>query len=478
MAVLVEVMEAASGQSLEELMANSTGGTPDSVPDPAVARSGVGRTCTHPCARRVRRVGRLLGWRGGSRLTRVRGPVEEEEGPATPTPARDESEVDESEVTVTETETGTGTVDDPEGAPAAPRWRLRHNGSLDGVRAIAVVLVIGVHSWGSELPGGGIGVAVFFTLSGFLITALLLGEITERGRLSFTNFYMRRVLRLVPALVAFVAVVYLYSRFSGVEEDRIGQSAPAALFYYANWARVAGAKLGMLGHTWSLAVEEQFYLIWPVILWLSYRYARVWGVLAASVVGALASTAARLVIQSDPNPSSARLQNGFDTQSLSIFVGCALAAVLVLGWKPRRWFVAPVALVTIWYVSTIVTSIFRAGEASQGVMPLIVAIGFASVICWLDQWPRSIPARVLALAPFAYVGRISYGLYLWHFPIKTMVGEAGYKNSAMTMAIVTALSLVVATASFFVIERPFLRLKDRFRSAPSPSVDERLATTG
>ncbi len=129
--------------------------------------------------------------------------------------------------------------------------------------------------------------------------------------------------------------------------------------------------------------------------------------------------------------------------------------------------IAPVALLAVWFISQAVINIMKTRDAGQGVNALLVGIGFAAIICWMVLWPRSFPARVLARAPIAYIGRISYGMYLWHYPITVIVGRAGTKDSATAMAIVTALTIPVASASFFLVERPFLRLKDRFRSTSS-----------
>jgi len=356
----------------------------------------------------------------------------------------------------------------------AERWQLRHNGGFDGLRAIAVLLVILVHTWSTLVPGGTIGVYMFFTLSGFLITALLLNEVDRTHRLSFKNFYVRRALRLLPALVAVVAVVVVVSRVTGIDRTIIGTTAPAALFYYANWQSAAGDKMGLLAHTWSLSVEEQFYLVWPLTFWVGWKLGRAKGVLAAALIGCGVSLIAHDVLRL-LGATSARIDNGFDTQSVSMFIGCTLATSLYLGWRPTRRQVWPAALVgaavilttAVWTRARIWSSAATWGLA-------ILAMSTAAIIVLIERWPQGRTARWLSVAPMAYVGRISYGIYLWHFLIVQYVGRVfGFRQSSKAFVAVVVLTLPVATASYYGLERPFLRLKDRFRSglAPTEPVD-------
>jgi peptidoglycan/LPS O-acetylase OafA/YrhL len=350
------------------------------------------------------------------------------------------------------------------------RWRLRHNSGFDGLRAVAVLLVMLVHSWTPRVPGGTVGVYMFFTLSGFLITALLLTEVDKTSRLAFGNFYMRRALRLLPALVAVVVVVVVARGITGVDSKIISYSAPSSLFYYANWQAATGDRMGMLGHTWSLSIEEQFYLIWPLIFWIAWKLGRAKGVLTAALLGCAASLIAHDVLRL-LNASGDRIGFGFDTQSVSIFVGCALATSLFLGWRPTRRQVWPAAAIG---ASVIALTAFwsRAriwvGASTWGLA--VVAASTASIIALIEWWPHGRTARWLSFGAVAYVGRISYGIYLWHHPIVVLVDrQFGYRRSFHAFLLVAAITLPVATASYYGLERPFLRLKDRFRSGLPPT---------
>ncbi|MGZ4681281.1 MAG: acyltransferase family protein [Acidimicrobiales bacterium] len=350
------------------------------------------------------------------------------------------------------------------------RWRLRHNSGFDGLRAIAVVLVILVHTWNSFVPGGTIGVYMFFTLSGFLITALLLTEVDRTERVSFKNFYLRRALRLLPALFAVVAVVVVASHITGVDKKVIGYTAPSALFYYANWQSATGDKMGMLGHTWSLSVEEQFYLIWPITFWVGWKLGKAKGVLTAALIGCAASLVSHDVLRL-LGATTARVNNGFDTQSVSMFVGCSLAASLFLGWRPTRRQVWPAALIgTGVIVLTAMWAKARVWSSASTWGLAILAMSTAALITLIEWWPQGRTARWLGVGPVAYIGRISYGIYLWHFPIVQAVARnLHYQQSYKAFLTVVAITLPVATVSYYGLERPFLRLKDRFRSGLPPT---------
>src|SRR5262245_60440887 len=192
-------------------------------------------------------------------------------------------------------------------------------------------------SRGAELvlPGGFIGVDVFFVLSGYLITALLVVEWEQDGRISLPHFYARRALRLLPALslllLAYLAVGWWLTK--GWQALLV--NAGIVLFYAANWARALGRDLPILGHTWSLSIEEQFYLLWPPIVVVLLRLGLTRrGLAAVALGGALLAAAARVALGL-AGASFQRLYNGLDTRADALLVGCFLGAVLVPGM--RRW---------------------------------------------------------------------------------------------------------------------------------------------
>jgi len=338
-------------------------------------------------------------------------------------------------------------------------WRLGRRPGLDGLRGIAVVCVIGFHS-PVIAPGGALGaagVSVFFALSGFLITLLLLEEHGDTGSINLVRFYRNRALRLFPALTAmlvFVAALMVPAGFLGV-----GQVAAAGL-YVANIVEASGGDLGMLVHTWSLATEEQFYLLWPLVVVFLARRRR--ALLVACVVGIGVSTALRVLLWLSDGGFS-RIYYAPDTQASGLLVGCLLAVLVHRGWWRRlpTWTlgVGLAALLGSRYlVGTDVVSVLI-----PAVIPWLAA---AMICCVLEQ-----PPRWLAVGPLPYLGRRSYGLYLWHLPIFAICAGLSVPH---WVALLT--SPVVAELSWRFIEEPFLALKRRslIPAHPTPSLRRRV----
>jgi peptidoglycan/LPS O-acetylase OafA/YrhL len=196
------------------------------------------------------------------------------------------------------------------------RWRLGRRPELDGLRGIAILLVVARHA---DTPGcasgGAIGVTMFFTLSGFLITSLLLEESASTGRVDLAAFYRRRALRLFPALFACIAVTIVLAVLLGtwIASE---QMVAAALLYFGNWALIARAEAGVLGHTWSLSVEEQFYVTWPLVLVLFGRSRR--AVIWLAGTGALVSVGLRFKLYS--GDTLWRVAYGTDTKADALLV--------------------------------------------------------------------------------------------------------------------------------------------------------------
>ncbi len=367
-------------------------------------------------------------------------------------------------------------VDAPAPArPAPPVWR--HLPGLDGVRAIAVVAVLLFHADPSWLPGGFLGVDVFFTLSGFLITSLLLAELDVSGRLRFGRFYLRRARRLLPALFAvLVATAILAATVAQDAADRVREDAVAAFFYVTNWWYVLHGtnywdftgRPPLLQHLWSLAVEEQFYLVWPVLLLALWKIGRVRGVLVGAVLGALGSTAlmAWYSVQNDiPAAADAsRVYFGTDTHAMTLLVGAAVAAV----WSPGRLnssltdrgrtvtallgVLGLAGLVAIFLEVDETTSwLFRGGFLVLAVAAALVVVGAAVVGTWF-----SVP---LGRQPLRWIGERSYGIYLWHWPI-FMVLRPGVDVDADGWTVQVArfaLTLAAAELSYRFVEMPVRR---------------------
>jgi peptidoglycan/LPS O-acetylase OafA/YrhL len=353
--------------------------------------------------------------------------------------------------------------------------------ALDGIRALSILAVIGVHLSVPFAPGGGMGVIVFFVLSGFLITTLLLDERERLGQVSLRLFYARRALRLGPALaVVLVAacVVALSSPGTALSKETL-HFAPAALLYVGNWLRALSPKFvgGTLAHTWSLSVEEQFYLLWPPTLMLMLACgARLRTVLWAALAGALLSDLGKIVDWSSGASldAAANRMYGTDLSADALLLGCALAvAIRIDPARMRRLvrFLGPPAAVYLVVVVTVIHPLvggYQAARAFDAIAWPMVSVAAAAVIGHLVLVRGSIAARALSLPPVTYIGRISYGLYLWHYPLLIwMVLWAHFAlHSVAWQALVdVALSVAVASLSYHVIERRALALKDRLRPA-------------
>lgn len=364
--------------------------------------------------------------------------------------------------------------------------------ALDGLRAIAVTLVLVGHGGIPGVGGGFIGVDIFFVLSGFLITSLLLDELQRTGRIGLTGFWIRRARRLLPALVLMVLTVgaareLLPSQsLTGLRDDAI-----AAFLWVANWRFVAqktdyftqGAPPSPLQHTWSLGVEEQYYFIWPVLLIAVtlllaararryFRRATVGGVRFATFLiataGALASAALAIVLASDSTRD--RIYFGTDTRAEALLTGAAAAALLVRDWPSMnrgwclirsRWgrrvarFLPLLGLAGLAAATHFASG--RAGEFRHGLL-IGVAIASVVVVAPVAMEQRGAVARILALRPLVWLGTISYGVYLWHWPIfLALNGERTGWSGLPLFGARCAATVVVAAASWWLIEQPIRR---------------------
>ena len=352
---------------------------------------------------------------------------------------------------------------------------------LDGIRAIAVLSVLAAHAGIPFLPGGFVGVDVFFVLSGFLITSLLYDELVTTGRISLGGFWTRRARRLLPAaLVMIVAVVaarplFVPDSVAGLRGDSI-----AAALWSGNWRWALqgtdyfaqGVTPSPLQHTWSLAVEEQFYLIWPLLL-VAFRAVKRPRLLALSVTGVAASALATYVLARVASPG--RVYFGTDTRAQELLIGAALAALLAPTWRwraatpagsrsPQRAARSPLPLLLSGCGLAALTGIATVADGApsefrDGLL-LFTALAAAALVAGVVLDSGQPVARLLSTRPFVGIGRISYGLYLWHWPVYLVLdgertGLHGYVLAALRVAVTGAL----AGASFVLIERPAQRVR-------------------
>jgi len=364
--------------------------------------------------------------------------------------------------------------------------------ALDGLRAIAVALVLVGHGGIPGVSGGFIGVDIFFVLSGFLITSLLLDELRRTGRIELTGFWIRRARRLLPALLLMVLTVGAArallpaQALSGLRNDAL-----AAFLWVANWRFVAqktdyftqGAPPSPLQHTWSLGVEEQYYFIWPILLIAVtvmlaarasryFRRATVGGVRFATfviaTVGALASAAVAIVLASETTRD--RIYFGTDTRAEALLAGSAAAALLVRDWPSlnrgwcligTRWGRRVARLLPLLGLAALAAAThYATGSAAEFRHGLLIGVAIASVVVVapVAMEQRGAIARLLALRPLVWLGTISYGIYLWHWPIfLALNGERTGWSGPPLFAARCAATVAVAAVSWWLIEQPIRR---------------------
>jgi peptidoglycan/LPS O-acetylase OafA/YrhL len=323
--------------------------------------------------------------------------------------------------------------------------RLAHRPALTGLRAAAVLPVVALHATGRP-AGGYLGVDLFFCLSGFLITHLLLDEHAATGRISLRGFYERRARRLLPALFVLLAV------YATVELARGGRplaSVLAGIFYFTNltYAFTPAAPTAITP-LWSLAAEEQFYLVWPVLLIFLLR--RRPGRLVPFLAGTLVLLAVDRVVLAASGASIERLYYGPDTRSDALIVGCLFAV-----WRQRgthaSWLPAACRRILVYGLIPMLLCLLVIGKNGGTLvigLPLI-AVYFGALI-YLAAGDGAV-ARLLARRPLVYLGGISYSLYLWHLPVLFATHWAAW-------GLVGAVLVVpVAQLSTRYVERPFQR---------------------
>jgi peptidoglycan/LPS O-acetylase OafA/YrhL len=348
---------------------------------------------------------------------------------------------------------------------AAP-FSLGYRPALDGIRGVAILAVLAFHThhifnW-SILKGGSAGVDIFFVLSGFLITALLVEEWGCNGDISLKGFYWRRVLRLVPALLVVLVSLYLFAGvfFSATEAADTRRSIPVTFFYASDFALAFfQLRLGALQHTWSLAIEEHFYLVWPLFLVAALRLgAGRKRLIVITLSLAVASGIHRAVLH-QLGALPVRTYYGIDTRADALLIGCATAMCVCWGFlrvQSLRRLVGPA-------VAMIITLMIATNWASPfmhlGGFTLLAAAA-AIVIVWVVLAPSSYLRKCLEYRPLVWVGRISYGLYLWHYPI---FKASSLLRLAWPLHLLVAVTATVAITclSYYLVERPALKLKRR-----------------
>jgi peptidoglycan/LPS O-acetylase OafA/YrhL len=347
---------------------------------------------------------------------------------------------------------------------------------LDGLRAIAVLAVIVFHLGFNWAPGGLLGVGIFFTLSGYLITDILLSQVSSRGGIQFVQFWLARARRLLPALFVMLAIVVAWvTIFGPAQPDQFRKAVVSAVFYVNNWEQIFAnvsyfarfAPEGPLNHLWSLSVEEQFYILWPFLLLLGVKLVHerplpsgVRPRLALlTIAGAIVSSIVMAVLY-HPSLDPSRIYYGTDTRASELLFGAALAMV----WPSRRLSrrITPqarnmldglgvlglvVIAVMIWQVGEFDRFLYQGGFVVLSLATVMVLMPLAHPACRLGTW--------LGVRPLRWVGVRSYGIYLWQTPIIVLTGPGSRPpESLLGKALQVMAIFAVAGLSWRFIEEP------------------------
>ncbi len=357
--------------------------------------------------------------------------------------------------------------------------------SLDGLRAFSLLIIMGYHFGVARFQGGFFSLDIFYVLSGYLITGLLLGEWARSARIRLGAFWARRARRLLPALLVLVVVVTLVVRFTDVSGTypNLRMADLSALFYFSNWWQIASSgnyfvvtgAVSPLTHTWSLAVEEQFYLVWPFVvlaaLYLGRRFDRgVEFLLGVSLVGVVAS-AGEMAYLYRSGSGITRLYFGTDTHAQSLMVGSVLACTLTLLQRHRGLAgMAPVASSRIG--RSMLTLLGLAGAA--GTLLLTTTLSGVSAVAYQGGFLLSALSaaalitgavcvvggpidRALSVRPMVWMGTVSYGAYLWHYPVLIELDSSrtGLTGFPLLVARVVV-TFTLAGLSYYLVERPVM----------------------
>ncbi len=350
-------------------------------------------------------------------------------------------------------------------------FKLGQRKGLDGVRGLAILFVLLFHLPSLPFGGGFIGVDLFFVLSGFLITTLLVEEQREHGNIRLRAFYVRRTLRLLPALLAMlIATVVLSAVYDAPAKASAARaSALMTLLYSANWFMAYRAyPFGGLTPTWSLSVEEQFYMVWPLLLIGLLRMKGSTRLKAGLVFsGLLLSAGLRALLWR--SSFFERVFFGSDTHADGLLAGALAALLLSAGIVPRS---RPLNVLAHVMFGLLFLFLYWGWLADPYVLLgglLLLNLGMAAMIVCLVQAPGPLLLGFFEFAPLVWLGRISYGIYLWHMVVYGVPVRIPWLRDHCPWPITILLTIAVAAASFYILERPLLRLKGRFSRVSSLS---------
>ena len=386
---------------------------------------------------------------------------------APPTPGTDAVHMTEASTTPEQS----ADAERPTPAPRSRAFRLGNRPPLTGIRALALATVLIYHSNFKTLPGTWVALQIFFVLSGFLITAMLASEGKRNGRISLGGFYARRGVRLVPPLLLVIALLAIYASVVHVADaaHRVWGDSLAALFYFADYRQAFGHApfFGYLAQTWSLSVEEQFYILWSLLMVFAVVTKRHKLAYVFAATGLVASTVDRTWIVLHAHPFTAgtfmRTYYAFDPRADALFFGCLLGLLAADGWLLQwgRWakrtitvLAAASALFLCWILQF--THLFDRDVVLWWIPATTVASGV--LIVYFVVCPTSLGSKFAGLGVLVFIGDLSYTVYLLHFPVylATMPSELHWSfwpAQALRLTIIFG----IATLSWYLMERPLMR---------------------
>jgi peptidoglycan/LPS O-acetylase OafA/YrhL len=356
---------------------------------------------------------------------------------------------------------------------ATSGWKLGHRPELDGLRGISILVVYFHHLYRPLMPAGYLGVDIFFVLSGFLITSLLVDEWNRKGSIRLKDFYIRRALRLMPAVFLLILIVGALSVFvDRWTATEIHRGIWLTLVYISNWFYALGyyTRDNPLSITWSLAIEEQFYLTWPLLLALALRLKlQRWIMYVLALIIVIIPIYRGILVEQ--GAEALRLYYGSDTHADGLLIGCLVGLLVSWNLLPQN----KKFEICMKFLS--VMGIFFFGYLLINYSPLggrflfqyggytLVLFSIALCLTTVVLYSPKFALLVLGFKPLVWIGRISYGLYLWHWTVYWFIyAKRALSNPLGQLAAMVILSLLLPTLSYYFVEKPFLRWKKRFGS--------------